>query len=61
MRGSKLQKRSKATFDILMAKYKEGKAGIRGGAKTGPSGIPCGRYGLLHQVDGSCPIEEHDA
>jgi hypothetical protein len=33
MRGSKLQKRSKATFDILMAKYKEGKAGIRGAQK----------------------------
>jgi hypothetical protein len=28
--GSKLQKRPKATFDILIAKYKEGRAGIRG-------------------------------
>jgi hypothetical protein len=28
--GSKLQKYPKATFDILMAKYKEGRAGIRG-------------------------------
>jgi hypothetical protein len=31
MRGEgKLQRCPKATFDILMAKYKEGKAGIRG-------------------------------
>jgi hypothetical protein len=28
--GSKPQRRPKATFDILMAKYKEGSAGIRG-------------------------------
>jgi hypothetical protein len=28
--GSKPQQRPKATFDILMAKYKEGKVGIRG-------------------------------
>jgi hypothetical protein len=28
--GSKLQKCPKATIDILMAKYKEGRAGIRG-------------------------------
>jgi hypothetical protein len=28
--GSKLQQCSKATFDILMAKYKEGRASIRG-------------------------------
>jgi hypothetical protein len=28
--GSKPQQRPKATFDILMAKYKEGSAGIRG-------------------------------
>jgi hypothetical protein len=28
--GGKPQRRTKATFDILMAKYKEGKAGIKG-------------------------------
>jgi hypothetical protein len=28
--GGKSQRRPKATFDILMAKYKEGRAGIRG-------------------------------
>jgi hypothetical protein len=28
--GSKPQRRPKATFDILMAKYKEGRAGLRG-------------------------------
>jgi hypothetical protein len=28
--GSKLQKRTKDIFDILMAKYKEGMASIRG-------------------------------
>jgi co-chaperonin GroES (HSP10) len=28
--GGKQQQRLKATFDILMAKYKEGRAGIRG-------------------------------
>jgi hypothetical protein len=30
---SKSQQRPKATFDILMAKYKEGRAGIRGRKK----------------------------
>jgi hypothetical protein len=29
-KGSKPQQHTKATFDILMAKYKEGRAGIRG-------------------------------
>jgi hypothetical protein len=29
-KGGKPQRRPKATFDILMAKYKEGRAGIRG-------------------------------
>jgi hypothetical protein len=29
-RGGKLQRCLKTTFDILMAKYKEGRAGIRG-------------------------------
>jgi hypothetical protein len=38
-RGGKMQRRPKATFDILMAKYKEGRVGIRG-TKTGPSEIP---------------------
>jgi hypothetical protein len=28
--GGKLQQHPKATFDILMAKYKEGRASIRG-------------------------------
>jgi hypothetical protein len=28
--GSKPQRRPRATFDILMDKYKEGRAGIRG-------------------------------
>jgi hypothetical protein len=28
--GSKPQRRPKATFDILMAKYKEGRVGLRG-------------------------------
>jgi hypothetical protein len=28
--GSKLQRRPKATFDIFMAKYKEGRAEVRG-------------------------------
>jgi hypothetical protein len=36
--GGKLQHCPKVTFDILMAKYKEGRAGVRG-AKTRPSGI----------------------
>jgi hypothetical protein len=30
MRGGKTQCLPKATFDILMAKYKEGRAGVRG-------------------------------
>jgi hypothetical protein len=29
-RGGKPQRRQKATFDILMAKYKEGRAGVKG-------------------------------
>jgi hypothetical protein len=29
-KGDKLQHRPKVTFDILMAKYKEGRAGVRG-------------------------------
>jgi hypothetical protein len=36
--GGKLQCHPKATFDILMAKYKEGRTDIRG-AKIRPSGI----------------------
>jgi hypothetical protein len=36
---SKLQKHPNATFNILMAKYKEGRASIRG-AKTRPSRKP---------------------
>jgi hypothetical protein len=36
---SKPQSRPKATFIIVMAKYKEGSAGIRG-QQTRPSGIP---------------------
>jgi hypothetical protein len=35
----KPQRRPKATFNILMAKYKEGRAGIRG-MKIELSGIP---------------------
>jgi hypothetical protein len=37
--GSKPQKCPKATIDILMAKYQEGRAGNRA-MKTGPSRIP---------------------
>jgi hypothetical protein len=37
--GGKPQRRPKATFDILLAKYKEGRADVRG-MKTGPSRIP---------------------
>jgi hypothetical protein len=37
--GVKPHRCPKATFDILMAKYKEGRAGVRG-AKTRPSEIP---------------------
>jgi hypothetical protein len=37
--GGKPQRRPKATFDILTAKYMEGRADIRG-VKTEPSGIP---------------------
>jgi hypothetical protein len=36
--GGKPQQRPKATFDILVAKYKEGRAGIRG-HENRPSGI----------------------
>jgi hypothetical protein len=36
--GGKPQRGPKATFDILMAKYKEGRAGIRG-TKMEPSGM----------------------
>jgi hypothetical protein len=37
--GGKLQCRPKATFDILMAKYKDGRASVRG-HENGPSEIP---------------------
>jgi hypothetical protein len=37
--GGMPQRHPKATFDILLAKYKEGRAGVRG-MKTRPSGIP---------------------
>jgi hypothetical protein len=40
--GGKPQRCPKATFDTLMAKYKEGRAGIRG-IKIGQSG--CRRLG----------------
>jgi hypothetical protein len=39
--GGKLQHHPKATFNILLARYKEGRATVRG-TKTRPSGIPNG-------------------